>query len=160
MNRAAQRRILLIVGNLAEIDGKMVCFFDGHCKLCNGAVRWLIRRDRRDCLRFAALESAIGEELMARHGISALHSKSGPTTILVVRGFGGPDERVLARSEAVLALLGQLPQPWPTIATVLSLIPRPVRDLGYRLIARWRYRIWGRLEICTIPSADERMRYL
>jgi len=120
----------------------------------------MMRRDRWDRLRFVAAESAIATELLARHGSNAPEGKSGPATILVVLDFGEPAERVLARSEAVLALLGQLPQPWPVVATVMSWIPRPVRDLGYRLIARWRYRVWGRLEICTVPGADERTRFL
>ena len=73
---------------------------------------------------------------------------------------GGLAERVLARSEAVLALIAELPRPWPVVARVLGWIPRPVRDLGYRLIARWRYRIWGRLENCPLPTAGERNRFL
>jgi predicted DCC family thiol-disulfide oxidoreductase YuxK len=107
-----------------------------------------------------ASEADIAASLLARHGINSPDAESGPTTILAVLKFGDPAERVLARSEAVLALFGQLPRPWPVVATVMSWIPRPVRDVGYRLIARWRYRIWGRLEICTIPSADEPARFL
>ncbi len=98
--------------------------------------------------------------LLARHGINSLDSKSSPATIMVVLDAGGPAERVLARSEAVLALFGQLLRPWPAVATALGWIPRPVRDLGYRLIARWRYRIWGRLESCPVPTDDERQRFL
>ncbi len=97
---------------------------------------------------------------MARHGINRPDAESGPSAILAVLNFGDPAERVLARSDAVVALLGELPRPWPTVAAVLSWIPLPLRDLGYRLIARCRYRIWGRLEICPIPGADERARFL
>jgi predicted DCC family thiol-disulfide oxidoreductase YuxK len=64
------------------------------------------------------------------------------------------------RSDAVVALLQELPWPWRTVGKALELIPRPVRDLGYRLIARWRYRIWGRLESCPLPTAEERARFL
>jgi predicted DCC family thiol-disulfide oxidoreductase YuxK len=67
---------------------------------------------------------------------------------------------VLVRSNAVLALLGELPQPWPSVAAALGWIPRPLRDLGYRLIACWRYRIWGRLESCPLPTPEERVRFL
>jgi len=119
-----------------------------------------MRRDRRDRLRFAASESEIAAALLARHGINSPDAESGPPTILVVLNFGERAERVLTRSEAVLALLAELPQPWPAVAAVLGWIPRPVRDIGYKLIARWRYRIWGRLEICPIPGADERARFL
>ena len=148
------------VSNLAELGDRLVVVFDGHCGLCNWTVRWLMRRDRRDRLRFAASESEIAAALLARHGINLPDAKSVPATILVVLNFGDLAERVLARSEAVLALLAELPQPWPPVASVLHWLPRSVRDLGYRLVARWRYRIWGRLEVCTIPGADERERFL
>ncbi len=149
-----------MVSNLAELDDRLLVIFDGHCGLCNRAVRWFLRRDRRDRLRFVASESAMVAGLLARHGINSLDSKSSPATIMVVLDAGGPAERVLARSEAVLALFGQLLRPWPAVATALGWIPRPVRDLGYRLIARWRYRIWGRLESCPVPTDDERQRFL
>ncbi|MGA3136346.1 MAG: DCC1-like thiol-disulfide oxidoreductase family protein [Terracidiphilus sp.] len=67
---------------------------------------------------------------------------------------------MLGRSDAVLALLGELPRPWPAVGVALGWIPRPLRDLGYRVIARWRYRIWGRLEICPVPTDEERVRFL
>jgi predicted DCC family thiol-disulfide oxidoreductase YuxK len=149
-----------MMNNFAELDGRLLVIFDGYCGLCNRAVRWLLRHDRRDRLRFAAAESAEVAVLMARHGIGAPDPESGPATILVVRDAGGPAEQVLARSEAVRAVLRELPQPWPSIATALGWLPRPVRDQGYRLIARWRYRIWRRLESCPLPSAEERTQFL
>jgi len=144
----------------SQLGGRLVCFFDGHCGLCNGAVRWLLRRDRQDRLRFAVLESEIGAELMARHGISLEHQKSGSTTILVVRGFGGREEKILVRSEAALALLNELPRPWPAVGRMLGWIPLPVRDAVYRAVAHWRYRIGGRLERCPIPTEEERRKFL
>jgi predicted DCC family thiol-disulfide oxidoreductase YuxK len=148
------------VSSLPELGDRLLVIFDGHCVLCNGAVRWFLRHDRRDRLRFAASESINLAALLARHSIAVVNAKSGPDTILVVRDFGGSAEVLLDRSNAALVMLRELPQPWPTIATALRLIPRPLRDLGYRLIARWRYRIWGRLENCPIPIAEERNRFL
>ncbi|MFY9854564.1 MAG: DCC1-like thiol-disulfide oxidoreductase family protein [Terracidiphilus sp.] len=143
-----------------ELGGRLVVVYDGHCGLCNRTMRWLLRRDQRDRLRFVASESDIAAALLARHGINCPDAESGPSAILVVLNFGEPVERVLARSDAIVALFGQFPQPWPAVAAILSWLPRPLRDLGYRLIARWRYRIWGRLEICPIPGANERTRFL
>jgi predicted DCC family thiol-disulfide oxidoreductase YuxK len=148
------------VTNPSQIGGRLLVIYDGRCGLCNRAVRWLLRRDRRDRLRFAAFESAKVAGVLARHGIDAPDAKWSPSTILVVREFGSPAERVLVRSEAVLALLAELPRPWPAVAAALKWIPLPVRDLGYRLIASWRYRIWGRLESCPLPTAEERKRFL
>lgn len=146
-----------MVESLTELGGRLLVVYDGHCGLCNRAVRWFLRHDRLDRLRFVASESAKVAELFARPGIAA---ESAPSTILVVRDARSPAECVLVRSEAVLALLRELPRPWPAVAAMLGWIPRPVRDLGYRLIARWRYRIWGRLASCPLPTAEERARFL
>jgi predicted DCC family thiol-disulfide oxidoreductase YuxK len=138
----------------------LLVIFDGHCWLCNRAARWLVRHDRLDRLRFAASESPKVERLLVRHGFAPLDPATGPGTILVALNAGQPSERLLVRSDAVVALLGELPRPWPAVGAVLAWVPRPVRDLAYRLIARWRYRIWGRLETCPAPAAGERERFL
>jgi predicted DCC family thiol-disulfide oxidoreductase YuxK len=148
---------------VSELDGigdRLLVIFDGHCGFCNRSVRWFLRRDRRDRLRFVTSESPNVAGLLARHGMGAIDFASGPNTILVVRDPDGPAERVFVRSEAALALFAELPRPWPVVGVVLGWVPRPVRELGYRLIARWRYRIWGRLESCPIPTAEERARFL
>jgi predicted DCC family thiol-disulfide oxidoreductase YuxK len=150
----------LTVSSFSGLDGRLLVIFDGHCGLCNRAVRWFLRRDSRARLRFAASESPSVAEVLARHTIAVSELEGGPGTIVVVRDFGGPGEAIMARSGAVMAMLRELPRPWPRVAAVLRWIPRPVRDLGYRLIARWRYRIWGRLESCPLPTAEERARFL
>jgi predicted DCC family thiol-disulfide oxidoreductase YuxK len=147
------------VNSVPKLGNRLLVIFDGHCVLCNSAVRWFLRRDRRDQLRFAASESINLTALLARHHIAA-NAQAGPDTILVVRDFNRPAEEIHLRSNAALAILRELPQPWPTVAAALRLIPRPLRDLGYRLIAGSRTRIWGRLESCPIPTAAERDRFL
>jgi predicted DCC family thiol-disulfide oxidoreductase YuxK len=149
-----------MMNNITELGGRLLVIFDGQCGLCNRMVRWLLQRDRRDRMRFATAESPQAAGLLARNGIGAPDPESGPATILVVRNAGGPAELVLVRSEAVLAMLRELPRPWPAVETVLSWIPRPVRDMGYRLVTRWRYRIWGRLESCPLPTVGDHARFL
>jgi predicted DCC family thiol-disulfide oxidoreductase YuxK len=148
------------VSELNEIGDRLLVIFDGHCGFCNRSVRWFLRRDRRDRLRFVASESPKVAGLLARHGTGAMDLASGPDTMLVVRDPDGPAERVYVRSDAALALLAELPRPWPGVGVVFGWVPRPVRELGYRLIARWRYRIWGRLESCPLPTPQERSRFL
>jgi predicted DCC family thiol-disulfide oxidoreductase YuxK len=80
--------------------------------------------------------------------------------MVVVLEAGGAAEKLLERSDAVAALLGELPRPWPWVGAALNWVPRTVRDWGYRLVARWRYRIWGRLESCPVPTREERERFL
>jgi len=148
----------------AQTGGRLLVIFDGHCGLCNRAVRWFLTRDQQDRLRFVPSESEKVAGLLARHGFGARDAVSGhgtiPRTILVVRDPGASTECVLNRSDAVVALLGELPRPWPAVGVALGVIPRPLRDLGYRIVARWRYHIWGRLETCPLPTAEERSRFL
>ena len=148
------------MSSLPELGDRLLVIFDGHCVLCNGAVRWFLRHDRRDRLRFAASESINLAALLARHRSAIANAEDGPNTILVIRDFNGPAEEIHLRSSAVLAMLRELPQPWPTVAAALRLIPRSLRDLVYRLIASSRTRLWGRLENCPIPTDEERNRFL
>jgi predicted DCC family thiol-disulfide oxidoreductase YuxK len=150
----------LLVRETLDIGDRLLVIFDGHCGFCNHSVRWFLRRDRLDRLRFVPFESPKVAGLLARHGLDAAMAAPGPDTILVVRNPEGEAEQVFVRSEAALAMLGKLPRPWPVIAAGLRWVPRPLRDLGYRLVARWRYRIWGRLESCPIPTPQERERFL
>ena len=153
------------MNDLGNIGDRLLVIFDGHCGFCNRSVRWFLTRDGNDRLRFVASESPKVTPILARHAISQTDqglasSTLAPSTILVVRDPQGPVERILVRSNAAIAMLRELPRPWPAVAAVLRWIPRPLRDLGYRLIARFRYRIWGRLETCPIPTAQERIRFL
>jgi predicted DCC family thiol-disulfide oxidoreductase YuxK len=149
-----------MMSSFLRLDGRLLVVFDGNCALCNRMVRWFLRRDRLDRLRFAASGSPAVVGLLARHKIGTSEPENRPGTILVVREFEEPAKRVMVRSDAVLALLGELPRPWPSVAAALCWIPRPLRDLGYRLIAHWRYRIWGRLENCPLPTPEERVKFL
>jgi predicted DCC family thiol-disulfide oxidoreductase YuxK len=148
------------VSELDNIGDRLLVIFDGHCGLCNRSIRWFLVRDRRDRLRFVAYESPKVAGLLARHGLDASAVALDPNTILVALALESPAERLLLRSDAVLALLGELPSPWPTLAAVLGWVSRPLRDLAYRFVARCRYRIWGRLDTCPIPTAAERARFL
>jgi predicted DCC family thiol-disulfide oxidoreductase YuxK len=153
------------VSELSRIGPRLLVIFDGHCGFCNRSVRWFLARDRHDRLRFAPYESPNVGALLARHEITEsdyglISPMLAPSTILAVRDPETPVEQVLVRSDAAIAMLSQLPQPWPAFAAVLNWIPRPLRDLGYRLIARFRYRIGGRLDTCPIPTAAERERFL
>jgi predicted DCC family thiol-disulfide oxidoreductase YuxK len=143
-----------------ELTGRLLIVFDGQCGLCNRSVRWMLRRDRKDRLRFAPSTDPQIASLLASHGVQPAGSEIGPDTVLVFRKVGTPVEEMLVRSNAILACLRALPQPWPAFAATLRLIPRPLRESGYRLIARIRYRIWGRYDTCPVPTPEERRHFL
>jgi predicted DCC family thiol-disulfide oxidoreductase YuxK len=141
-----------------SIGGRLLIVFDGECGFCNRSIRWLLRQDRRDRLRFVPFQSVTAGGLLARNGIEALEADGG--SILVVRGFDETTESVLTRSDAVLTALKELPQPWPAVAGAMRNIPKAIRDWGYGVVARWRHQISGRLERCPLPTAEERRRFL
>jgi len=143
---------------LPELEGRLLVLYDGECGLCNRSIRWLLRHDKKDCLRFAPNSDPRAVEILTQHGITP--PNASPDTIVVLRNVGTHLEDMLVRSNAVLACLRALPQPWPIAAALLRLIPRPFRELGYRQIARWRYHFFGRLATCPLPTPEERRHFL
>jgi len=133
-----------------------IVFYDGVCGLCNRLNQFLLRRDRDARIRFAALQSPIARQLLARHGLDP----SDLDTVYVMADWTTGAERVLARSKAVLHALAQLGGPWLTVARVGALVPRPLADLVYRAVARSRYRIFGQYDRCQIPPPEWRRRFL
>lgn len=130
--------------------GLTVVLFDGVCNLCNGAVQFLLRRDRRRRLRFASLQSAAGQAVLRQHCPTA----DTLETIVVIEG-----DRVRFRSAAALLLARRLPWPWPLL-TVFVICPRPLRDALYAVVARNRYRWFGRRESCMLPGPETADRFL
>ena len=152
--------ILKARGQMSEVldtGGRVLVVFDGGCGLCGRTVRWLLRRDRWDRLRFVAAESPRAAGVVARSGMEWEPGRP-PGSILAVRGADGPEEQIFRRSAAVRTVLTELPQPWPAVAAAMGWVPQSALDLGYRLVARWRHRIWGRS--CPAPDAEERRKFL
>ncbi len=124
--------------------------FDGVCNLCNGAVQFLLRRDREGRLRFAALQSAAGRAVLRERGLAA---DDLATIVVLERG------RVRLRSDAALLLARRLPFPWPLLA-IFVVCPRPLRDALYDWVARHRYRWFGRTATCMLPGPENAGRFL
>ena len=133
-----------------------VVLYDGVCGLCNRLNQFLLARDEHARLRFAALQSPTARRLLARYGLDP----SDLDTVYVIADWGAPTERVLARSKAVLYALRQLDGSWRVLANIGSLVPGPIADFAYRVVARQRYRIFGRHDHCMVPPADWPERFL
>jgi predicted DCC family thiol-disulfide oxidoreductase YuxK len=138
------------------LEDRLLVIYDGYCGFCNWSVRWFLKRDGNQRLRFVASDSPRVAALLGRHGIRATR----PNSLLVAKYPGQRNERLLSRSTGVLAMLMELPGVWPRVGGALLKIPRPVRDFGYGLIAAVRYRLAGRYAACPIPTADERAYFL
>ena len=126
-----------------------VLFFDGVCGLCNRTVDFLLRRDRNQRILFAPLQGETARRELSPQDVTDLN-----TIVLKT------PQALYKRSAAVVRLLWLLGGVWPVCGTLLWLIPRPLRDLGYRVVASSRYSLFGKKETCRIPSADERSRFL
>jgi len=145
----------MYMDDLRQLGPRLLVLFDGYCGFCNGTVRWLVRRDRRNHLRFAPASDPRVAALLARNGLTA-----NPGSIVAVRNAGAPGEQVLLRTPASLAILAELSQPWPAVAALMRLVPAPLREFGYSIVARLRYRLAGRLQTCPLPTAAERAHFL
>lgn len=129
--------------------------YDGTCGLCSRAVRWVLRRDRRARFRFAPLQGRAAAEVLARHGQDPRDLDS----VRVVADHGGPGERVLSRSRAVLHVVRALGLPW-SLAGALGVLPGRWLDKLYDRVARSRYRWFGRSDGCLVLRPAERERFL
>jgi predicted DCC family thiol-disulfide oxidoreductase YuxK len=133
-----------------------IVLYDGVCGLCNRLVQFLLRRDREDRLRFASLQSEFSEPILRRHHANP----QDLDTVYVVIDYGGQHERLLARSDAVLELYRCLGGVWRMIAAAARIIPRPLRDAIYKLVARNRYRLFGKSDSCMLPQPEYRAKFL
>lgn len=130
-----------------EADGLIL--FDGVCVFCSRWVRFVIDHDPERRFRFVAVQSEAGRALAARFGIDP----EAPQTNAVV--WGG---RIFFKSDAALTVLGALEATRPLAR--LKAAPRWLRDPAYDLIARNRYAIFGRTDVCMVPSAEDRARFI
>ncbi|NRA08630.1 MAG: DUF393 domain-containing protein [Myxococcales bacterium] len=128
--------------------------FDGVCGFCDAAVRWLVAHDPGGRFHLAPLQGASAAALRARHGD---FPDEGETLVYVEQQGGS--ERVHLRSDAVLRIFAELPGPWRWLAS-LRVLPRALRDTLYAAFARIRYRVFGKLDSCRVPSPQERARFL
>jgi predicted DCC family thiol-disulfide oxidoreductase YuxK len=130
-----------------------IVLFDGVCNLCSGVVRFLIARDPHARFRFAALQSQAARKACKAAGYE-LPAYATPSTIVVIE-----HGRALERSDAVLAIARRMRFPWPVLG-VFRVLPRGLRDVLYRFVARNRYRWFGRADACMAPTAELRKRVL
>ena len=132
-----------------------ILLYDGVCGLCNRLTQFLLKRDTRDRLRFASLQSEFAAAILNRHGKDA-HDLD---TVYVVKHYEQPTEVLLNRSDAILFLAQQLGGIW-SLAAVGKILPRWLRDRVYNLVARNRYKVFGKHETCMLPEPKHRRKFL
>jgi predicted DCC family thiol-disulfide oxidoreductase YuxK len=128
----------------------ILILFDGVCNLCNGTVKFIIKRDPDAIFRFASLQSEFGRSKLLHFNMDPerLHS-----VVVIDR------DEVLEKSDAALHIVRHLAYPWKFLV-VLKWLPKKIRDACYNLIAGNRYKLFGQRDACMIPTIELRSRFL
>lgn len=127
-----------------------ILLFDGHCNLCNGAVQWVLARDKSGIYRFASLQSEIGQQLQQEYQLD-------PTALdsMVLVKNGKAHQKSAAALETAIGLGGVY-----SFAKILKLVPSFISNWVYDFVARNRYRWFGRSEECWLPRPEWKARFL
>ena len=135
---------------MADDSSASVVLFDGVCNLCNGSVNFFLSIDRRKRLKFASLQSNFGQSTLVELGKDTTCFDS---ILFLHQG------KVYERSGAVLRIMGRIGGIW-SLAVCFLVAPAFLRDACYNLIARNRYRFFGKSDTCRIPTPEEAERFM
>ena len=139
----------LVIDQRETEGARIVLFFDGVCGLCSRSIDFVLKHDTDEKFQFAPLQGTTAQTLLASADIEDLN-----TMVLWIAG------RTYRKSAAAVRVLWQLGPGWQMLGTLLWLIPLPLRNLGYSLVAKNRYRLFGKSETCRMPTPHERLRFL
>ena len=127
-----------------------VVIFDGLCNLCDHSVKFILNHEASQTLRFTPLQSPAGARLMREFGFDPDDAK---TFVLIADG------RPYVRSDAAIRISRYLSGAWKLLG-VVRFIPQPIRDGLYNVVARNRYRWFGRFETCAVPTQELKARFI
>lgn len=148
-------------GSRSDTGAHPILLYDGVCGLCNRTVQFILRRDGAGVFRFAALQGELAKRVLARHAADS----GALAAVVVVVDFDEAEEQLLSGSDAAVFILRRLGAGrgawfWRAAGGLLNVIPRRLREWGYGVVARYRYRIFGKYDTCPVPGAETRARFL
>ena len=132
------------------MDNRYIVVFDGVCNFCNGAVNFIIKRDPDGVFAFTPMQSDLAGELMQKYDLP----DAGVDTFFLIK-----NGQCFVFSSAALEITKDLTGFW-YLFNVFRLVPRPIRDAVYKLFARNRYKLFGRKDVCPVPSKEVRARFI
>ena len=135
--------------------GQHLLLYDGVCGLCDRLVQAVLARDRAEVFHFASLQSPAAKVVLERFG----RNPDALNTLYVVVNYQSAAPRLLSKGNAALFVSDTLGWPWKA-ARLLGVLPRVVLDWGYDLVARHRYRVFGRFDQCVLPRPEHRDRFV
>ncbi len=127
-----------------------ILLYDGVCKLCNRLVQFVLKHDDTAQFRFASLQSDYAVQILKPQACDL-------DTVYLIEAPGAPPK---SRSDAVISILCRLGGFWKALATILRIFPRWLRNWGYNIVARRRYRLFGKYETCPLPERKYQDRFL
>lgn len=128
--------------------------YDGLCRLCNGAVRFILKHDKRKTMRFASLQSDFARAILNRHPqLKEIDS------LVLLESADTPEEILFVQSAGVFKIAEYLGGAW-TIGSLFRILPNSLLDAAYDFLARHRHSLFGRYDACPIPSPETRSRFL
>ena len=127
-----------------------VILFDGVCNFCNAAVNWVIKRDKKNIFKFASLQSTYGAQIIKNHNLSNQYLN---TVVLV------ENDKNYMRSAAVLRILNHLGGIY-SAACIFMIIPPPILNFFYNIVAKYRYRWFGKKDSCMVPDASLKEKFI
>ena len=127
-----------------------VIFFDGICNPCNSSINFVIDRDPKEYFKFASLQSPIAKEILSAYEVNSIDLES----IIFYS-----NHKVYHRSRAALEIVKRMKGAWP-ILYIFIIIPKFIRDFFYNLVARNRYKWFGKQDTCRIPTPDIKSRFI
>ena len=131
------------------MNHKQLILFDGLCQFCNGAVNFIIKRDKQGRFVFASIQSPLGQVLLDKYDLL-----DKPDTFALINAG-----RCITMSSAVICVAKQFGGLWRSVI-VFSLIPKGLRDYAYEVFGRHRYRLFGKLDACVIPTPEVKARFV
>lgn len=130
-------------------ENQPIVFFDGVCNFCNASVQWIILKEKHPSFLFAPLQGETAKSVLGE-----MAAKEVPDSVVLCQ-----DGKVYTKSTAALRIARYLRWPW-RLLVIFTIVPAFIRDLFYDIIAKNRYKWFGKKDACTLPSKELRARYL
>lgn len=132
------------------MNHKKIILFDGVCNFCNYWVNFVLKRDHKNLFLFAPLQSKAGQELLTKFNLSTTDFD----TFILING-----DSFQTKSDAAISIASNL-SGWSKVLLIGKIIPRFLRNFIYDLIAKNRYKIFGKRESCRVPTSEEKEKFL
>ena len=128
-------------------NNKIIILFDGVCNMCVGSVNFIIKRDSKDMFRFASLQGDVGQKMIKKYSLSM------NSIVLIKNG------QAKTKSTAVLNILYHLNTFWKALL-IFYVVPYPIRDILYNIVAKTRYFLFGKRNQCMVPNENINSKFL